>query len=74
MNNDGGGLRGFTHILVPGSKKLAGGSLSGECHKIHGGKYYKSCLAGKQWCVRACAHAAECERGPPQQRVLRVYG
>lgn len=52
MNNDRGGLRGFTHILVPGSKKLAGWSLSGECHKIHGGKYYKSCLAGKQSCVR----------------------
>lgn len=59
MNNDRGGLGGFTHILVPGSKKLAGWSLSGECHKIHGGKYYKSCLAGKQWHVRVSV----CSRG-----------
>lgn len=47
MNNDRGRLRGFTHILVPGGKKQAEWSLSGECHKIHGGKYYKSCLMGK---------------------------
>lgn len=27
-------------------------SLSVGCHEILGGKYYKSGLAGKQWCAR----------------------
>lgn len=31
-------------------------------------------LLGAKTVVRACVHAAECEHGPPQQHVLRVYG
>lgn len=68
MNNDRGSLRGFTHILVPGSEELAELSLSGECHKIQEGKYYKSCMMGKQACVHVYEH------GPPQQHILRVCG
>lgn len=38
------------------------------------GKILQILLGGKT-VVRACVRSwAECERGPPQQRVLRVYG
>lgn len=37
------------------------------------GKILQILLGGKT-VVRACVHAAECERGAPQQLVLRVYG
>ena len=58
--NDGGGPRGFTRVLVPGSQKLAGWSLSCECHRIDGGE--KRCLAApisRSWGFMAAAWMRE---------------
>lgn len=47
MNNDRRSLSGFTGLSVPGSQKLAGLSLSFECHEILGGKILQIVLGGK---------------------------
>jgi len=73
MNNDRGGLGGFTHILVPGSEETGRRKLIGRMPQDSWGKILQILLGGKT-VVRACVHVHECERRNSQQRALRVYG